>query len=158
VQVDPSAADGTFSFVALSGGAHALEPKKTGDFDDAVTSLDAARVQQAVVGIASFDAMQQLACDVTGNGTISSLDAARIRQFVVGAITRLPVAEACDSDWAFVPDPAPVAGQSLVQPVPSPGDCQAGRIQYGTVAGDFTAQDFVAVLFGDCTGNWGAAP
>ena len=102
--------------------------------------------------------MQQLACDVTGNGSISSLDAARIRQFAVGAITRLPVAEACDSDWAFVPDPAAVAGQSLVQPVPSPGDCQAGRIQYGTVAGDFTAQDFVAVLFGDCTGNWGAEP
>jgi glucose/arabinose dehydrogenase len=156
VDIDQSDASGDFSFVGLSSGAHTLEPKKTGDFDDAVSSLDAARVQQVVVGITSFDVMQHLACDVTGNGTISSLDAARIRQFAVGAITRLPVAEACDSDWAFVPDPAPVSGQSPVQPVPSQGDCQPGRIDYSAIGGEIRGQDFVAVLFGDCTGNWGA--
>jgi glucose/arabinose dehydrogenase len=154
VEVDATDGNGSFAFPSISGGAHTLEPEKTGDLNDAVSSLDAARVLQAVVGLMAFDAMQELACDVTGNGSISSLDAARIRQFVVGIITRLPVAETCSSDWAFVPVPAAAPGQSLVQPAPSSGNCQRGAIAYDSVAGALTEQDFSAVLFGDCTGNW----
>jgi hypothetical protein len=93
---------------------------------------------------------------VTGNGTISSLDVARIRQFEVGMITRLPVAEQCDSDWAFVPAPAVVPNQSVVSPDASGGSCVVGEIDYSPLDTPTELQDFVAVLFGDCTGNWTA--
>ena len=34
------------------------------------------------------------------------------------------------------------------------GACTVGAIQYDPLAGSVSGQDFVAHLFGDCTGNW----
>jgi glucose/arabinose dehydrogenase len=158
VETRQTDASGAFEFTMLPKAPRTLEPVKIGDRGAGVSSLDAAHVQQEVIGRRSFDSYQQLACDVTGNGTISSLDAARITQLQIGMLARFPVADACASDWAFVPAPAAVAGQSLIEPMPSANPCQRGAIAYDPVMGNLTGQDFIAVLFGDCTGNWEPAP
>jgi hypothetical protein len=147
-------ASGNFGFPNLDEARWEIQPAKTGDFTSAVSALDAAYVLQTIVDKRSFDAFQTLACDVTGNGSLSALDASRILQFVVNKIARFPVAEACGSDWAFVPMPDAAPNQLLVQPQMSPGTCRPGSIVFDPLSGQVGGQDFHAVLFGDCTGNW----
>jgi hypothetical protein len=128
--------------------------ERTGGTGGAISPLDAAWVLQAVAGLRSLSAEQLLACDVTGNGSASALDATFILQHTVGLLDRLPVAEICASDWAFLPEPAAAPGQTLIQPRPGSQSCMPGGIAYTTVAGPLAAQDFSALVFGDCTGNW----
>jgi hypothetical protein len=153
-----SDASGVYELPPVAPSMRTVQPKKTGDLNDGISSLDAALVKQFAVGMEIADAYQALAADVTGNGTVSSLDAARIIQFKVGIITQFAVVANCGSDWVFVPDPAPVANQTLVQPQISPGSCQPGGIQYDPLVTPVDDQDFIAILFGDTTGNWEPAP
>jgi hypothetical protein len=145
---------GAYSFAGLTQGGWTIEPAKSGDVGDAVSSLDAAFVLQAVTGLRQFDPDQRLACDVTGNGELSSLDAARILQFLLGTEGNLPVAAACQSDWVFVPNPVAAANQLLTQPNVANGGCQRGAIGFNPLAAPVQEQNFRAILFGDCTGNW----
>jgi sugar lactone lactonase YvrE len=138
----------------LASGSWTVNPQKEGALGAGVSSLDAARVLQAMVGLRTLDPLQRLACDVTGDGSLSSLDAARILQLSVGMIDRFPVAEACSSDWVFVPQPSQVPNQEITEPVIGSGVCRHGSISLDPLVGTATGQDFRAVLFGDCTGNW----
>ncbi len=147
-------ATGEYAFTGVAAGSWEVEPEKSRDFGSAVSSLDAAYVLQAAVGLRSFDSNQALACDVTGDGRLTSLDAARILQFSVGTIARLPVAVTCNSDWAFVPLPDPTGSQQVIQPSTSAGTCQDGKAMLESLGAEAVHQDFRAVLFGDCTGNW----
>ena len=149
-----SDATGQFDFPSVSAGTWTLQPQKQGDLGNAISALDAAYVLQAVSGLRTFDELQSLACDVTGNGTLSALDATRILQYSVGQITRLPVAQTCGSDWLFVPDPLSVPGQQLVQPQVGTVSCQPGAIVFAPLSASAPQQDFTALPFGDCTGNW----
>jgi hypothetical protein len=125
-----------------------------GGANNSITSFDAARTLQHVVELITFNEMQKLACDVTGNGTISSLDAARILQYQVGLITKFDVASACGSDWLFLPTPASIPNQTLIEPQIMSGRCQPGGIDFQPLTPPGFDQDFTAILFGDCTGNW----
>jgi hypothetical protein len=147
-------ATGSYTFPNLAVTRWEIEPTKTGDLNSAVTALDAAYILQVIVGKRSFDASQTLACDVSGDGSLSALDAARILQFTVGKIARFPVAEVCGSDWAFVPIPETAPDQEIVPPQMSPGTCLRGSIVLDPLSGQVTGQNFLGVLFGDCTGNW----
>ncbi len=147
-------AAGAYSWPDLPGQSWTVVPSKVGGLDAGISSLDASYILQEQVGQRAFSALQDLACDVTGNGSCSSLDAARILQFQVGSLARFAVSEICASDWAFVPEPAAAANQSLLQPQASPGSCQRGAIAYSPLDGQAVEQDFRAVLFGDVTGNW----
>src|SRR5690606_11962598 len=69
-------------------------------------------------------------------------------------IDRLPVAEACGSDWAFIPEPAAAPGQTLIAPQPGTASCTPGGIAYAAIDATLVDQDFTALVFGDCTGNW----
>lgn len=145
---------GLFAATATAGDTWMIAPEKVGGAGDAVSALDAVYVLQAAIGLRVLNAAEVLACDVTGNGTLSSYDAALILQYAVGLLPRLPVAERCGSDWAFLPVPAPVANQRTQPPLNTTSTCQHGAIAYEPLGSDATAQDFRAVLFGDCTGNW----
>jgi hypothetical protein len=125
-----------------------------GDLNGAITSFDATLTLQAVVGLTSFDVTQHAACEVTANGKLSSLDAAHILRKRVGLLAIFNVANQCGGDWVFFPDPRSVANQTLVDPQIGGGSCQPGKIAYTPLAGSVHDQDFVAVLFGDCSGNW----
>jgi Right handed beta helix region/Dockerin type I domain len=148
---------GEFGFSGLAAGDFQIEPRKIGGDNGAISSLDAAYALQASVGMRNLTTEQRIACDVTGNGSVSALDAARILQRVVGITSTLPVAQACGSDWAFVPDPDTLPHQVIFDPIPRGNDCRAGTIAFEPLDGDAPNQDFRAILFGDCTGNWSPA-
>jgi hypothetical protein len=150
-------ADGIFRFASVASGMQTLEPTKDGDFNVAVTALDATEILQFVAGMmgVEFTDNQLLAADVTGDGTVSSLDATRILQFQAGTLTRFEVADECQSDWLFRPSPAMIPNQTLVEPEISADLCVQGAIVYGAgFMPPASGQDFTAILFGDVTGNW----
>jgi hypothetical protein len=147
-------ANGNYGFASVETGMQTLDVTKQGDFNVAITALDGSFVLEFVAGMRSFNADQRLAADVTGDGTISALDGTRILQLSAGLITRFPVALQCFSDWAFRPTPAMVPNQTLVEPDIDNFMCTRGAIEYGSVTPPVADQDFIAILFGDTTGNW----
>ena len=149
-----SDASGNFVFNNLSASNWKIQPSKTGDLGAGISSLDASYVLQSTVGLRTLSPEQRLACDVTGNGSISALDASMILQYKVGMITQFPVTTSCGSDWAFIPQPAVVVNQVMTEPLLVSGTCQQGAISYQPLASIADNQNFAAVLFGDCTGNW----
>jgi hypothetical protein len=146
VQTDSS---NQYVFPSVASGDWQIQPSKLGDQGAGISALDAVYILQAIAGTRTLTPEQVLACDTTGNGTLSPLDAVRILQLKTGLITRLDVAQTCNSDWAFIPVPA---GQ--IPPHMTTGSCQAGTIDLPALSGPASNQDFSAVLFGDCTGNW----
>lgn len=149
-----SDAAGDFSLMAPLGADLMLAPRRSGGLATAVSALDAAWVLQVVAGVRTFDADQRRACDATGDGTLSALDATRILQQVVGIMARLPAAQACGSDFAFVPAPAAAVNQRVIPPAMSGSSCQHGAVAFEPLAGGAAGQNFRAMAFGDCTGNW----
>ncbi len=149
----PSDAAGAYAFGGVASGVWQLTPRKSGDLRAAVTALDAAWVLQRVAGLRSLDALQRLAGDVTGDGSLSALDAALILQRAVGLASPFPAAAACTSEWLFQPEPIAVPNQSIVSPALA-GTCVMGSLTYGPLAADAGGQDFTGVLLGDITGNW----
>ncbi|MGH7787573.1 MAG: metallophosphoesterase [Candidatus Binatia bacterium] len=148
-----SDAGGAFSVTGPLGAPLTVRPSKRGS-GDAVSALDAARILQVSAGLRTFDAVQALACDVTGDGTISALDAARVLQLVVGLRGSLPVADLCGSDFAFIPSARAAANQTSAAAEIAAGLCVPASIAYQPLAGAAGGQDFLAAAFGDCTGNW----
>ena len=145
---------GDYGFDGVPPGTWELAAEKASDFGEGVTPLDAVYVLQAVANLRTLDASQRLACDVTGDGQLSALDAVRILQFSVGTMARLPVGDTCGSDWSFVPEPGPMQQRSVIDPSVGPGTCHDGKIMLEGLLDDAPDQDFRAILFGDCTGNW----
>lgn len=149
---------GNYRVEAAAYGSWRLEPAKAGDLRGAVSALDAARILHAVTGTRPLTAIEALTCDVTGNGSLTALDANRVLQFTVGAIARLPVAEMCGSDFVFVPEPSSPTATRVIPPLLANDSCRPGGIGIEPLTADTAQQDFTAAVFGDCTGNWSAAP
>ena len=145
---------GQFTLNGLNSGDWQVEPQKRGDLGQAINAADAVGALQAAVGDRVLDAEQQLACDVNGDLRVNAVDAYLILEFKVGLISSFPVALNCNSDWAFTPAPATVSNQQLTTPALAPGSCVGGAIGYLPLTGSASNQNFSAVLFGDCTGNW----
>jgi hypothetical protein len=146
--------NGQYAFPAIGTGDWQIQPSKLGDAQAGISTLDAVYILQAIAGTRTLTPEQRLACDVTGNGTLSTLDAVRILQLKVGSITSFEVAHACGSDWAFIPVTAATPNQLVIAPQMTTGSCQAGAIAWQPLVSQVDNQDFSAVLFGDCTGNW----
>jgi len=147
-------ANGNYGFPSVPT-SFTTQPGKQDDVQNAVTALDATLVLQFQAGLLpNFTADQKLAGDVTGNGTVTALDATRILQFQAGLLPRFEVANVCQSDWVFRPEPAAIPGQTLVQPQISPGMCVKGAIMYSNFNPPVSGQDYVGILFGDTSGNW----
>lgn len=151
VQTDSS---GQFALNSLSGDMWSVQPQKTGDAGNAITAADAVVALQAAVHAVTPDAEQQMACDVSGDGRITATDALLMLYYKVGLISAFPVTLACASDWAFTPEPAAAANGQSAAPVVGSSNCQLGAIDWRPLASSATNQDFSAVLFGDCSGNW----
>jgi hypothetical protein len=145
---------GQFTLNGINSGDWQVAPQKAGDVGQAISSVDAVGALQAAVGDRVLDAEQQLACDVNGDLRVNAVDAFLILEFKVGLISKFPVALNCASDWAFTPVPDTVSNQQLTTPAPAPGSCVGGAIGYLPLASNASNQNFSAVLFGDCTGNW----
>jgi serine protease AprX len=144
---------GQFSFPGIGVGDWEVQPQKLGDFGNAVDIVDAVYTLEATVGSRTLSAPQRLACDVNGDGSVGIVDAVLILQHVVGLTPRFPVAQACNSDWAFMPDAAAAPNQQIIQPQPG-STCQPGAICYQPLLSEASSQNFSAVVFGDCNGSW----
>jgi hypothetical protein len=153
-QTVKTTSSGIYSVTGLPAGKWVIEPAKQGAIGNAVSSLDAARVLQVIAGMTTFNSLQRLACDVTGDGTLSALDAVRILQLSAGVIEQLPAGELCRSDWLFYPSPSTMPNQQIVLPSVDNNVCRQGSITMNPLQTTATNQDFDAVLLGDCTGNW----
>lgn len=145
---------GQFALSGINSGDWHVAPQKTGDEGQAISAVDAVVALHAVIGDLQLDAEQLLACDVSGDGKVSAVDALLILQFKVGLISRFPAAVYCNSDWAFTPEPATISNQDVTAPVLAAGTCIGGAIGYHPLMGSASNQDFSAVIFGDCSGNW----
>lgn len=164
VAVEASAPQGTASTATDASGAYALDDVPTADLlvrpgggaatGSAVSSLDATYVLQSIANLRQLSAEQALACDVTGNGSLSTVDATLLLQRAVGLIDAFPVSSACGGDWVFIPTPTAAANQTLIPPLPGPTTCTPGGIAFQTLDASAGGQDFSALVFGDCTGNW----
>jgi hypothetical protein len=146
--------NGLLSFPRLARDSWRLQPNKEGGSGNGVGSLDAVFALQAAIGQLQLGEGQQLACDVTGNGAVSGLDAAMILRHRVGLLPRFPAAERCGSDWLFMPTPEPASNQTVAEAAVSSESCTPGSIGFEPLMEDVGGQNFVAVLLGDCTGNW----
>ena len=145
---------GAYSAVNMPTGSWDIQPTKVGAIGSAVSSLDAAYVLQYIAGSRALSSLQQLAGDVTGDGTISVLDATNILKLSAGVINRLPAGQSCDSDWLFYPRPDPAQNQLVVTPLVASGSCRQGNIELSPMLTTASHQDFEGILLGDCTGNW----
>jgi len=147
-------AEGDYGATTASQSAVGIEPTKQGEGAGAITPFDAALVLKSLVGMKELDSYERLACDVTGDGTVSALDAAHILKFTSGLLERFAAAEACDSDWVFVPEAAPAEHQHSQAPLLDGISCTPGRIDFDPLAANVEGQDFRAILIGDCSGSW----
>jgi hypothetical protein len=144
---------GQFALTGLSEAMWCIVPQKLGDINNSINAADAVAVLQAVVGMRSPDAAQQVACDVNGDGKLTAVDAVLMLEYKVGLITSFPAADRCGSDWVFVPQPA-AGNLQAMPPELGPGTCQSGAICWAPLTSQATEQNFTAALFGDCSGNW----
>lgn len=149
-----TAASGTFEFSRVSTGKWTLEPRKQEPDRSAAGALDAVYVLQAFAGRRHFDPLQQLACDVDGNGRVDRRDAVHILELRVGLSSQLPVASLCASDWAFAPLADPTTSRRIVTPAAEKTECRRGSVHFDSLEGSMSGQNFAAVLFGDCTASW----
>ncbi|HYD50164.1 MAG TPA: dockerin type I repeat-containing protein, partial [Terriglobales bacterium] len=141
---------GDFAFMDVGTEPWTIEPLGVNTVPTNITALDATYALQAASRTRTLTPEQTMACDVTGDGSVSSLDAALIMQHRVGRIQRFPVADRCDSDWLFLPEPFSLPNQSIVDPLVTPATCERGHIDLNPLMQDAAAQDFRAVLLGDC--------
>jgi hypothetical protein len=120
---------GDFAVAGLRGGDYTLTATKSDDVRG-ISAFDASLVLRHAAQISPLTGYAAVAADVTRAGGISSMDAYYILRYCVGLQTvPFPGAGAV---WLF--DPASRA--------------------YTDLGADQSAQDFVAVLLGDPSGNW----
>jgi hypothetical protein len=145
---------GLFRVDGIGTSPCTLEPTMPIGLGSAISRADASRILEYAVGLATPSAPQDVGCDVTGNGSLSPLDAAYVLQRVAGSPGAFPAATACGSDWVFLPQISPGTTRHPVSPLLKDGTCRPGAIDYDYVYGTVSAQDFVAMAFGDCVGDW----
>lgn len=146
---------GQFAFNHLTPGTYMIRPRKIGGEGAGVSALDAALVLRDEARISLLGLLQVMACDVNGDNRLDVTDAVLIARRRTGLISRFPVANACESDWMFFPVPTPVAGAQTTFPNPWATPCRRAAITYDPLSGQATGQNFLAILLGDCSGNWG---
>lgn len=123
---------GLYSLNGFGTGPYTVTPSKSGEVNGSVTGLDASKVARFVAGLDTLTPTQQIAADVSGDGTISALDAAYISQYDAGIAN-----PSRSGTWVFVP---------------------VSRTYPADVETNYTNQDYQAILYGDVTQNWMGTP
>ncbi|RMH72208.1 MAG: T9SS C-terminal target domain-containing protein, partial [Gemmatimonadetes bacterium] len=123
---------GMYAMVDIPGGnSYWTEPAIEGypveERHPSISAFDAARTAQFSAGSYDLNEYQQLAADVTGDGSISPFDAARILQYSTGIANSSRTGE-----WTSSPE----------------------LYEYMPLEMDMFDQDYFAILYGDVTGNW----
>jgi hypothetical protein len=145
---------GSYAFTAVEEGDWQIEPVLNGDFRGCIDTTDAMLVLEAAVGARTLTPEQQIAADVSGNGSITSHDASLILQYAQSLIASFPVSDACNSPWVFQPEAAAMPNQTLIEPQISPPTCSAGAIELHPLDASVTSRNFRGILLGDVSRTW----
>jgi hypothetical protein len=127
---------------------------KSGGQSNAITAGDASFILRAVVGLISVDADRLAACDANGSGRLTAIDSTYLLRWRVGLIDRLPASQRCGSDWLFRPLMDSDAETSVWPADVSLAGCTLAQASYHPLSSDRSAQDWAAILIGDCNGSW----
>ncbi|MBK8467334.1 MAG: S8 family serine peptidase [Chloracidobacterium sp.] len=118
---------GTYSLSGFGAGSYTITPSKSGGQNGSITSFDAARIAQYVVGANTLNATQLIVGDVSNSGSVSSFDSAMVASFAVSAPN-----VGSSGTWKFIPV----------------------NVTHPSVTSSITGEDYAALLMGDVTGNW----
>jgi hypothetical protein len=122
---------------------YAIEPSRTDNHKNGVSTLDLVRIQKHLLGRELFTSpYQYIAADATGNGQVSALDLLEIRKLILGVTTAFPQ----DQSWRFVDKEFQFTDIHHPWPYESSID-----IQYDGTS--ITGNDFIAVKVGDVNGT-----
>lgn len=151
-------ANGFFESLVVVPDAVQILPLGLHTMPAGISAYDASLALVAAAEGGGLDRFEELACDVTANGSVTLADVRQILDYRVGKRSSFPVVAACNSAWGFDPVPEPVANQSVYPLITGGGSCFPGGIILAPAVGPALDQDFVAVGFGDCSGSWWRAP
>lgn len=126
-------ANGDYTLSGFGTGIYTVTPFRSGlslpdTHGSSISAYDAAITAQRVVELITFTTKQNFVANVTNTGQVSSFDSAKMAQWAVGLTGSAPN---FTGDWRF----APVS-------------------RTYTSAGSYTAEDYLAYLMGDPSGNW----
>lgn len=123
----PGPGEGVYSLTGFGLDSYVITPSKAGGQNTSISSFDAARIAQFVVGSVTFSAAEQIVADVSGAGGISSFDAALVGKYAVST-----PGSGQAGNWRFDP----------------PSNTHAA------ITGDINGEDYSALLMGEVSGNW----
>ena len=138
-----SGMDGKYEFMSLNEGNYMVISEKSDDTRQAITPYDASLILQYYVGLISFTPYQKIAGDVTGNGAVTPYDAALILLYTVNQDAKFPIGK----EWTFMPHDFLINDENW-NVVPN-------SRSYFPLKNNQLNQDFLGVLYGDVSGNWG---
>jgi serine protease AprX len=120
-------ASGDYLLSGFGSGSYTITPSKAGGQNGAISSFDAAKIAQFVIGATTLTAAQQVVADVSGNGGVSSFDSALVAGYAVSSPN-----SGSSGQWVFSPS----------------------SHTHATVGGGISGEDYAALLMGDVSGNW----
>lgn len=132
----------------VDGYEYCLTVYKDDQYDDAISAFDASLILRYVVDQLEFNYFQMCAADVSGDATVSAYDASLILKYLVNRLPDQPYFPKHadrETNWLFIPLEAENEGLP-----PSESYC------YNPLENWQDEQDFLAVILGDVSGNWGA--
>ncbi|MBK8467481.1 MAG: hypothetical protein IPL32_16820 [Chloracidobacterium sp.] len=127
-------ANGDYVLSGFGTGVYTVSPFRAATslpdtHGSSISAYDAAITAQKVVELITFTAKQNFVANVTQTGQVSSFDASQMALWAVTLPSSAPVD--VTGDWRFA----------------------ASSISYNS-PGSYTAQDYLAYLMGDPSGNW----
>ena len=135
--------EGMYQYSSVLRGNYISKPSKTNDLGG-LSGTDASRIARYSAGLFTLNCMEQIAADVSLNGSISGVDASRVARYSAGIITELnPEIK----NWVFTPE-------SITSCPTWPPIGWIDNRTYNDINADLTGQDFTAIRLGDVTGNW----
>ena len=134
---------GDFIFEDVEVGDYLSTPSKTDDFAG-LSGMDASRIARYSADLYPLDCNEQIAAEVSLNGTITGTDASRVARYAAGLITEL---NDDNTNWVFIPE--------LIT------DCQDWPLieyvttrSYTNLNSDMANENFIGIRLGDVSGNW----
>ena len=153
LDTETTPADGLYSLTAtnIASGSFSVKPVKNVNIINGLTSADALRITQHVVGSNRFtNPFDLVAADVNRNNTVSSQDAALVNGVILGNPLALLQFK---TSWRFIPEthmlPTNPAPEQPLFPVPAGFWTFPEELSYTDINTNQMDQDFVGVKLGD---------
>lgn len=127
----------------LMPGEYFLQPFRTGDFRNGVTTSDLLLIQRHITGVQALNSPYKLiAADVNRSGSIDAFDLLELRRLILGKIDGF----SNNTSWRFVP-----GNYVFVNPQASyREDFNNGKVTL-QLEQDFTLMDYMGIKVGDVT-------